>query len=274
LEGVILSYDFYYPDTTYWMDSLMPVEHQPAYEFQIPECQGDIVQVRDLHFAYPDGRVALRGVSLNLCDGEKVALVGPNGAGKSTLMLHLNGIFSGDGAVTIAGMPVIKENLPIIRAIVGLVFQNPDDQLFSPTVYEDVAFGPLHMGLPEDGVRKRVEDALDAVHMGDFGDRLSHHLSMGQKKRISVATVLSMSPQILILDEPSAGLDPRARRSLINFLRELPITMLVSTHDLRMVQELFPRIVIMDEGMIVADGPTEMLLEDKTLLESHGLEKP
>jgi cobalt/nickel transport system ATP-binding protein len=256
------------------MDSLMPVEHQPAYEFQIPECQGDIVQVRDLHFAYPDGRVALRGVSLNLCDGEKVALVGPNGAGKSTLMLHLNGIFSGDGAVTIAGMPVIKENLPIIRAIVGLVFQNPDDQLFSPTVYEDVAFGPLHMGLPEDEVRKRVEDALDAVHMGDFGDRLSHHLSMGQKKRISVATVLSMSPQILILDEPSAGLDPRARRSLINFLRELPITMLVSTHDLRMVQELFPRIVIMDEGMIVADGPTEMLLEDKTLLESHGLEKP
>jgi cobalt/nickel transport system ATP-binding protein len=274
LEGVILSNGIYYPGTTYWMDSLMPVKHQPTFEFQMPECQGDIVQVRDLHFAYPDGRVALRGVSLNLCDFEKVALVGPNGAGKSTLMLHLNGIFSGDGAVTIAGMPVIKENLPIIRAIVGLVFQNPDDQLFSPTVYEDVAFGPLHMGLPEDEVRQRVEDALAAVHMSDFGDRLSHHLSVGQKKRISVATVLSMRPQILVLDEPSAGLDPRARRSLINFLRELPITMLVSTHDLRMVQELFPRIVIMDEGLIVADGPTEILLEDKVLLEEHGLEKP
>jgi cobalt/nickel transport system ATP-binding protein len=252
----------------------MPVKHQPAYEIQLPECEGDVLQVQDLHFAYPDGHVALRGVSLNLCEGEKVALVGPNGAGKSTLMLHLNGILGGNGSILIADMPINNDNLPVIRALVGLVFQNPDDQLFSPTVFDDVAFGPLHMGLPEVEVKARVEEALSAVQMSDFGDRLSHHLSVGQKKRIAIATVLSMRPQILILDEPSAGLDPRARRALINFLRELPITMLVSTHDLRMVQELFPRMVIMDDGVIVADGATEVYLDDVAFLEAHGLEKP
>lgn len=252
----------------------MPVKHQPLFEFTLPECDGDVLQVQDLHFAYPDGHVALRGVSLNLCEGEKVALVGPNGAGKSTLMLHLNGILKGDGAITISGLPIGDEHLPIIRAMVGLVFQNPDDQLFSPTVFDDIAFGPLHMGLPEDEVRQRVEEALAAVQMKDFGERLSHHLSMGQKKRIAIATVLAMRPQILVLDEPSAGLDPRARRSLINFLADLPITMLISTHDLRMVEELFPRMVIMDEGVIVADGTTADLLANETLLETHGLEKP
>jgi cobalt/nickel transport system ATP-binding protein len=213
-------------------------------------------------------------VSLNLCEGDKVALVGPNGAGKSTLMLHLNGILSGEGEMSIAGMRIEPDNLPAIRAMVGLVFQSPDDQLFSPTVFEDVAFGPLHMGLPEDEVRARVDEALEMVRMCDYRDRLSHHLSVGEKKRIAIATVLSMRPQILVLDEPSAGLDPRARRSLINLLRDLPITMLVSSHDLRMVQELFPRMVIMDEGKIVADGPTLELMEDEALLEAHGLEKP
>jgi cobalt/nickel transport system ATP-binding protein len=158
--------------------------------------------------------------------------------------------------------------------MVGLVFQNPDDQLFSPTVFEDVAFGPLHMGLTEDEVRSRVEEALEMVRMSGYRDRLSHHLSMGEKKRIAIATVLSMRPQILVLDEPSAGLDPRARRGLINLLRDLPITMLVSSHDLLMVQELFPRMVVMDEGRIVADGSTIELMEDQALLESHGLEKP
>ncbi len=252
----------------------MPVKHQPNYEILLPECEGDVLQIRDLRFAYPDGHVALQGVDLKLCDGEKVALVGPNGAGKSTLMLHLNGILSGEGDISIAGLPITAENLPVIRALVGLVFQNPDDQLFSPTVFEDVAFGPLHMGLPEDEVRQRVEDALSAVHMQDFRERLSHHLSMGQKKRIAIATVLAMRPQILVLDEPSAGLDPRARRSLIDFLTELPITMLISTHDLRLVEELFPRMVIMDEGEIVADGKTAELLANEILLEAHGLEKP
>lgn len=234
----------------------MPVKHQPVYKFQLPECDGDIVQVKDLNFAYPDGHVALQNVNINLCEGEKVALVGPNGAGKSTLMLHLNGILGKNADISISGLSLDTKNLPTIRALVGLVFQNPDDQLFSPTVFDDIAFGPLHMGLPEDQVYLRVEEALEAVEMEGFGDRLSHHLSVGQKKRIAIATVLSMHPQILVLDEPSAGLDPRARRSLINLLQDLPITQLVSTHDLRMAQELFPRMVIMDNGQIVADGLT------------------
>jgi len=252
----------------------MPVKHKSLFEIQIPECEGDILQIQDLYFSYPDGHQALRGIDLSVCEGEKVALVGPNGAGKSTLMLHLNGILGENSSVSVAGLAVDKENLSMIRALVGLVFQNPDDQLFSPTVFDDVAFGPLHMGLPEEEVYKRVEKALADVHMKDFGDRLSHHLSMGQKKRISIATVLAMQPHILVLDEPSAGLDPRARRSLINFLKGLPITMLVSTHDLRMVEDIFPRMVIMDEGKIVADGSSRDLLQDEKLLEAHGLETP
>src|SRR6185295_781863 len=225
-------------------------------------------------FAYPDGHVALRGVSFNLCEGDKVALVGPNGAGKSTLMLQLNGILDGRGGIEIGGMRLTRDNLPVIRAMVGLVFQNPDDQLFSPTVFEDVAFGPLHMGLPMNEVEVRVKSALESVRMSAFRDRLSHHLSVGEKKRIAIATVLSMDPQILVLDEPSAGLDPRARRTLINLLRELPITMLVSTHDMRLVEELFPRTIVMDEGQIVADGKTKDILEDEKFLNEHGLEKP
>ena len=238
------------------------------------ECEKDIVIVKDLHFSYPDAHVALRGVSFHLCAGDKVALVGPNGAGKSTLMLQLNGILHGQGEIEIGGMQLTRNDLPVIRAMVGLVFQNPDDQLFSPTVFEDVAFGPLHMGLPEDEVFARVDSALEAVRMTSYRDRLSHHLSVGEKKRIAIATVLSMNPSILILDEPSAGLDPRARRTLINLLRDLPITMLISTHDMRMVQELFPRTIVMDDGLIVADGMTKELLENEKFLNEHGLEKP
>ncbi|MBK8781107.1 MAG: ABC transporter ATP-binding protein [Anaerolineales bacterium] len=231
----------------------MPVTHVKN-SFSLPEIGGDVLTVKDLHFSYPDGHSALHGVSMKLSVGDKVALVGPNGAGKSTLMLHLNGILGGHGEVEIAGQRLTRENLPAIRAMVGLVFQNPDDQLFSPTVFEDVAFGPLHMGLPEADVRARVDAALEAVRMTTYRDRLSHHLSVGEKKRIAIATVLSMNPSLLILDEPSAGLDPRARRTLINLLRELPITMLVSTHDMKLVQELFPRTIVMDEGRVVADG--------------------
>jgi len=233
-----------------------------------------VVKVNDLHFSYPDGHVALRSVSFNLCPGDKVALVGPNGAGKSTLMLHLNGILGGKGDIEVGGIRLTRDNLPVIRAMVGLVFQNPDDQLFSPTVFEDVAFGPLHMGLPEAEVIDRVGKALEAVRMSAYRDRLSHHLSVGEKKRIAIATVLSMDPKILILDEPSAGLDPRARRTLINLLRELPITMLISTHDMAMVKELFPRTIVMDDGRIVADAKTRDILEDEQLLKEHGLEKP
>ncbi len=232
------------------------------------------LHIKDLRFAYPDGHEALHGILLHVAGGEKVALVGQNGAGKSTLMLHLNGILQGEGEVRVAGLKLEKKNLPLIRSKVGLVFQNPDDQLFSPTVFDDVTFGPLHMGLPEAEVRQRVTQALAQVGMAGFEERLSHHLSIGQKKRIAIATVLSMDPEILVLDEPSAGLDPRARRSLIHLLRALPLTMLVSTHDMFMVQELFPRTVIMDEGKIVADGETAVLLADDDLLESHGLESP
>jgi cobalt/nickel transport system ATP-binding protein len=236
--------------------------------------EASVVKVDDLQFSYPDGHVALRGVSLKLCPGDKVALVGPNGAGKSTLMLHLNGILNGHGDIEVGGVRLTKDSLPVIRAMVGLVFQNPDDQLFSPTVFEDVAFGPLHMGLPEAEVIARVNRALEAVRMSSYRDRLSHHLSVGEKKRIAIATVLSMEPKILILDEPSAGLDPRGRRTLINLLRELPITMLVSTHDMKLVQELFPRTIVMDDGRIVADDGTKEILEDEKLLNEHGLEKP
>ena len=251
----------------------MPVTHITE-QFSQPQNGTDVLTVNDLHFSYPDGHVALNGISLKLYEGDKVALVGPNGAGKSTLMLHLNGILGGKGEVEIAGMRLTRENLPAIRARVGLVFQNPDDQLFSPTVFEDVAFGPLHMGLPEAEVRTRVDAALEAVRMTAYRDRLSHHLSVGVKKRIAIATVLSLNPSLLVLDEPSAGLDPRARRTLINLLRDLPITMLVSTHDMAMVKELFPRTVVVDEGRVVADGSTADILENEALLTAHGLEKP
>ncbi len=233
-----------------------------------------VLLVKNLHFSYPDGHPALHGVSLQINHGEKVALVGPNGAGKSTLMLHLNGILEGQGEMMVADMPLTKSTLPDIRAKVGLVFQNPDDQLFSPTVFEDVAFGPLHMGLPETEVRRRVRRALEQVGMQEFADRLSHHMSVGQKKKVAIATVLSMEPQLLVFDEPSAGLDPRGRRMLINLLRDLPLTMLVSTHDMLLVRELFPRMIIMDEGRIVADGPTEALMANAAFLEAHGLERP
>ena len=253
----------------------MPVIHSPKPSKNgAPILEGEsTLSVHNLAYAYPDGHKALSGVSLRLTKGEKVALVGPNGAGKSTLMLHLNGILNGEGEILVGGLRVEKANLPLVRARVGLVFQNPDDQLFSPTVFEDVAFGPLHMGYPEPDVHARVATALAKVGMGAFASRLSHHLSAGEKKRVAIATVLSMDPEILVLDEPSAGLDPRARRQLIHLLRDLPITMLVSTHDMRMVQELFPRMVIMDEGRIVADGLTEVLMGDEVLLEAHGLER-
>ncbi|MBM3151756.1 MAG: ATP-binding cassette domain-containing protein [Chloroflexi bacterium] len=232
------------------------------------------IEIQNLSFDYPDGHPALRDVSLSIAPCEKVALVGPNGAGKSTLILHLNGILAGQGRVKVCGLEVGEKTLGRVRAAVGLVFQNPDDQLFSPTVFDDVAFGPLYQGLAPAEVQRRVESALAAVRMTDYARRVSHHLSTGEKKRIAIATVLSMEPEVLVLDEPTAGLDPRARRAFINLLRDLPLTMLVSSHDLAMVRELFPRMVIMDEGRIVADGPTAELMKDGKLLEAHGLEKP
>jgi cobalt/nickel transport system ATP-binding protein len=201
-------------------------------------------------------------------------LVGPNGAGKYTLILHLNGILLGEGSVRVCGLTLEPKNLGRIRAAVGLVFQNPEDQLFSPTVFDDVAFGPLYQGHSPAEVEQRVALALNAVQMNDNSQRVSHHLSTGEKKRIAIGTVLSMQPEVLVLDEPTAGLDPRARRTLINLLHDLPMTMLVSSHDLAMARELLPRMIIMDEGKIVADGETRDLLMNIQLLEAHGLEKP
>jgi cobalt transport protein ATP-binding subunit len=233
------------------------------------------VQVEHLHYRYPDGFEALKGIDLTLGAGEKVALVGPNGAGKSTLLLHLNGIYEpSHGTVRIGDEVVDRRTVKRIRARVGLVFQDPDDQLFSPTVFEDVAFGPLHMGVAEDEIHGRVERALAAVGMAGFERRMPHRMSLGQRKRVALATVLSMDPEVLAFDEPSAGLDPRGRRELIGVLRGLPQTMLVSTHDMRLVAEVFPRIVVMDDGRIVADGPTDAILADDRLLEAHGLERP
>jgi cobalt transport protein ATP-binding subunit len=230
------------------------------------------LEIHHLGYTYPDGRVALQEIDLCMASGEKAALVGPNGAGKSTLLLHLNGILRGTGRVVVHGLPLSEANLPFIRSRVGLVFQAPDDQLFSPTAYDDVAFGPLYQGLSKTEIHQRVQTALEAVGMDGFEGRLSHHLSLGEKKRIAIASVLSMQPDILVLDEPTAGLDPRARRGLIHLLAGLPQTLLVATHDMRLVRDLLPRMIVMDHGRIVVDGPTQKLLADQPLLEAHGLD--
>lgn len=232
------------------------------------------ILIRDLSFSYPDGRQALRGIDLTVRKGEKVALVGPNGAGKSTFLLHLNGLLRGDGLVEVMGREAQERHLRWIRSRVGMVFQHPDDQLFSPTVFDDVAFGPLYAGLPEDEVRGRVQWALEQVALQDYADRAPHHLSLGERKRAAIATVLSMRPEILALDEPTGGLDPRTRRRLTDLLRHLPQTMLLATHDMNLAAEICGRAVILDKGQVVGDGAVEDLLVDEELLEAHGLEMP
>jgi cobalt/nickel transport system ATP-binding protein len=231
--------------------------------------------VEDVAFAYPDGHQALFGVDLRIERGERVALLGPNGAGKTTLVLHLNGILrAGRGQVAVAGLPVSKPSLQEIRRRVGIVFQDPDDQLFMPTVAEDVAFGPRNLGLPEAQVDARVRAALEQVGMAEFADRPPHHLSFGQRRRVAVATVLSMNPEILVLDEPSSNLDPAGRRELAEVLQALPVTLLMVTHDLPYALQLCPRSLVLDGGVIVADGPTRDLLGDQRLLAEHRLELP
>jgi cobalt/nickel transport system ATP-binding protein len=230
------------------------------------------IDVQALHYDYPDGTPALRGVDLFIEPGEKVALVGPNGSGKSTLLLHLNGILRGQGEVRVCSLPVDDANLGRVRAAVGLVFQDPDDQLFAQTVFDDVAFGPIYMGLDSEVVHERVAMALESVGMQGYESRVSHHLSSGEKKRAAIASVLVMDPEILVLDEPTSGLDPRGRRGLIELLRELPQTMLIATHDMRLVADLLPRMIVIDAGSVVADGATDEIMHQAELLLKHGLE--
>ncbi len=230
-----------------------------------------IISIRNLFFEYPNGHSVLQDISLSVHSGEKIALIGQNGAGKSTFLLHLNGILQGTGEITVSGMMLKKQSLKPIRAKVGLVFQSPDDQLFSPTVFEDVAFGPIYMGLPENEIRERVAQALADVEMSGFSDRVTFHLSMGEKKRIAIATVLAMQPEILVFDEPTAGLDPRARRNLIRLIEQLPQTLIVATHDLDFARRSFTRVILMNHGHLVADGNPAEILDDAILLEEQGL---
>jgi cobalt/nickel transport system ATP-binding protein len=233
-----------------------------------------MIAARGLRYAYPNGHAALHGVDLDVADGERVALLGPNGAGKTTLMLHLNGLLTGHGELDVAGLRVGRDDVRELRGRVGLVFQDPDDQLFMPTVREDVAFGPLNLGLTPEQALTRVDEALAQVRMAHAAQRPPHALSMGERRRVAIATVLAMHPRVLVLDEPSANLDPRGRRELVEVLRELGGTMLVATHDLPLVAGLCERAVVLDGGRVVADGAVGEILGDEALLARHDLELP
>jgi cobalt/nickel transport system ATP-binding protein len=230
-----------------------------------------VIEINNLSFAYPDGQRGLAGVDLDVCAGENVAIIGPNGAGKSTLLLHLNGILRCNGSVKICGLTVNEKNLKDIRRKVGLIFQDPEDQLFSLNVFDDVAFGPINMNLSAEEVKKHVTRALGWVSMEGYEQRSPHHLSIGEKKRIAIATVLSVDPEILVIDEPTSNLDPKSKWSLVELLNQLPITKVIATHDLELVNATCPRTVIIDGGKIVIDDKTERILADIPLLRAHGL---
>lgn len=232
------------------------------------------IEVKNLSYSYPDGTEALCDISLDVSPGESVGIIGPNGAGKSTLLLHLNGLLKGKGQIRIFGLEVNNSNLPQIRHNVGMVFQDPDSQLFMPTVFDDVSFGPINLGFPQDKVKAFVEEALRKVDMLSFVNRSSHHLSLGEKKRVSIATVLSMSPRIMVLDEPSSNLDPKHRRELIDLLNQLELTKVIASHDLDLVLRTCSRVAVIHRGRIVMTGRALDVLRDKFLLETHDLEVP
>ena len=234
-----------------------------------------VLDLHDVAFAYPDGHQALFGVDLHVHRGERVAVLGPNGAGKTTLVLHLNGILlPGRGTVTVSGLPVVKDNLAEIRRRVGIVFQDPDDQLFMGSVRDDVAFGPRNLGIRGAELDRRVMASLDLVGMADFVDRPPHHLSFGQRRRVAVATVLVMEPEIIVLDEPSSNLDPASRRELADILTGLDVTVMMVTHDLPYALQLCPRAVVLSDGIVAAQGRTLDILTDDALMKSHRLELP
>jgi len=234
-----------------------------------------IVEAIDLHYAYPDGTPALKGVSLYISHGESVAIVGENGAGKSTFLLHLNGyLLPSQGSLKIGDYTVNRRNLDAVRRSVGMVFQNPDDQLFMPTVFDDVAFGPLNLGFEKEDVERVVAQALETVGVAHLAKRPPYKLSQGEKRAVSIATVLAMSPDILVMDEPTSSLDPRSRRKLIELLKTFRHTKIIATHDLDMALDLCERTIVLHRGEVTADGKTEDILQDEELLRSSSLEKP
>ncbi len=231
-----------------------------------------VIELEDVRHAYPDGTPSLNGVTLRVAPGERIGLIGANGAGKSTLLLHLNGLLMPTaGQVRIDGAPLRRDTLREVRRAVGMVFQNPDDQLFCPTLGDDVAFGPRQLGWDDADTARRVTESLAAVGLAGFEHRCGHHLSMGQKRRAAIATVIALDPRILVLDEPSAYLDPRARRELVGLLGRLHDTQVVASHDLDLIRAACHRVVILAEGRLVADGDARLLLNDLPLLERHGL---
>jgi len=233
-----------------------------------------VIEIKNLNYSYPDGTEALHDIALDVFEGESIGIIGPNGAGKSTLLLHLNGILKENSHIRIFDMEVNDKNLTHIRSKVGLVFQDPDNQLFMPTVFDDVAFGPINMLLPKNEVKLSVEKALKEVDMlGSIG-RASHHLSFGEKKRVSIATVLSMKPEILALDEPTSNLDPKARYDFIQLLKSITKTKIIASHDLDMILDICDRAIILDKGTIVASGATKGILSNTSLLEKHDLLPP
>ncbi|MGL4173596.1 MAG: energy-coupling factor ABC transporter ATP-binding protein [Actinomycetota bacterium] len=233
------------------------------------------VVVQGVSYFYPDGQLALDGVSLTINRGERVALLGPNGAGKTTLALHLNGVLTpSSGTIRVAEHTLTKKTLRAVRSRVGIVFQDPDDQLFMPTVRADVAFGPANMGLRGTALETAVDAALATVGMTDYADRPPHHLSFGQRRRVAIATVLAMEPEILVLDEPSSNLDPASRRELADLLLKLKITVLMVTHDLPFAWQICPRSIVLSAGRVVADKETAAILADTKLLQAHRLELP
>jgi len=233
-----------------------------------------MIDIEELEYTYPDGTKALKGISLNVFEGESIGLIGPNGAGKSTLAIHLNGILRGSGKMKIMGLETTNENLDIIRSKVGLIFQDPEDQLFMPTVFDDVAFGPINMGLEIEEIKILVREALQKVDMLYSIDRISYHLSFGEKKRISIATVLAMNPRIIVLDEPTSNLDPKARYDLIQLLKNMDKTKVIASHDLDMILDICDRVIMLDRGTIVASGITKEILSDVSLLKKHHLLPP
>ena len=234
-----------------------------------------IVEVKDLNFNYPDGQSALRGVNFRITHGEAVGIIGANGAGKSTLLLHLTGLlFPSSGTVRVGDYPVTRETLPQIRHSVGMIFQDPDDQLFMPTVFDDVAFGPLNQKLPPDEAQQRVNRALETVGALHLKERPPYKLSGGEKRAVAIATVLAMAPDILVMDEPSAGLDPLARRRLIHLLSRFEHTKIIATHDLDLVLDLCQRAIVLNNGKVIADGPTVDIFKNEAILAQGNLEKP